>query len=328
MAEKMYTFDELFTIFSEELEKQNFSKSPKELYEPIIYTISQSGKRLRPIFTLMSCDLFGCDIRKALNQAIAIELLHNFTLVHDDIMDEAPLRHGKQTVHVKWNQNLAILAGDTMYALAYRYAMNAELDILPVLLQTFNNTALEACEGQQMDINFENKTGVSIEDYLLMIKYKTAVLFGASMRIGAVIARAPEKDVHHLYQYGLNIGMAFQLKDDLLDLYGETSSFGKKTGIDIIEGKKTYMYIMALEKADPKTREKLAHAYRKDHPDPEQKIVEVKSIFDQLNIEEITQQVIEGYLNKSLEHLDQVDRPKENKMVLEHLAKRLMFREK
>lgn len=324
----MYTFEELYTIFSEELKKQNFSKSPKELYEPIIYTISQSGKRLRPIFTLMACDLFGCDINKAMNQAIAIELLHNFTLIHDDIMDEAPVRHGQETVHMKWNQNLAILAGDTMYALAYKYALNAELNILPTLMHTFNNTALEACEGQQMDINFEKREIVSLDEYLLMIKYKTAVLFGASMHIGGIIAKAEDEDIEHLYQYGLNIGLAFQLKDDLLDLYGQTANFGKKTGIDIIEGKKTFLYIKALELADEETRKQLTHHYRNAHPDREQKIADVKNIFDQLNIEDITQKTIEDYLNNSLFHLEQVNRPKENKLILENLAKKLMFREK
>lgn len=324
----MYTFDELYTIFSEDLQKQNFNKSPKELYEPITYTISQSGKRLRPIFALMACDLFGCDINKAMSQAIAIELLHNFTLIHDDIMDEAPVRHGQKTVHVKWNQNLAILAGDTMYALAYRYALNAELEILPEVLQTFNKTALEACEGQQMDINFEKKETISLGDYLLMIQYKTAVLFGASMKIGGIIAKVQKHDIEHLYQYGLNIGMAFQLKDDLLDLYGKTANFGKKTGIDIIVGKKTYLYIKAIELADKETGAKLIHLYHKNYPNPEQKITEVKRIFDQYNIEEITQNAIEEYLNQSLYHLKQVNRPKENKQILENMAKKLMFREK
>jgi geranylgeranyl diphosphate synthase type II len=328
MADKMYTFDTLYHLFSEELKKQNFSKSPKELYEPIIYTVSQSGKRLRPIFTLMACDLFGHDISEAMNQALAIELLHNFTLIHDDIMDEAPLRHGQQTVHKKWNQNIAILAGDTMYALAYRYAMDTDSEVMSPVLQTFNNTALEACEGQQMDINFENKPKVSKEDYLLMIKYKTAVLFGASMRIGALIGRAPKEDVDHLYLYGQNIGMAFQLKDDLLDLYGDLENFGKKTGLDIIESKKTYLYVAAIEKADEETKKKLRHCYRKDHPDPDKKIAEVKAIFDALQIEKVTQDAIEYYLNQSLYHLAQVNQPAERKTILENLAKKLMFRKK
>lgn len=328
MSMKMYTFEQLYRLFSEKLKKQNFSKNPKELYEPIVYTISQSGKRLRPIFTLMACNLFNDDLYKAMNQALAIELLHNFTLIHDDIMDEAPLRHGQQTVHEKWNKNLAILAGDTMYALAYRYAMKTDLALMPVVLETFNNTALEACEGQQMDINFENKKQVSKDDYMLMINYKTAVLFGASMRIGALVGGAPQKDVDLLYHFGQNIGMAFQLKDDLLDVYGDQERFGKQTGLDIIESKKTYLYVTAIELADEETKEKLRYCYRKDHPDKEKKIKEVKSIFDALNVEEVTQSAIEDYLVKSLYYLDKVNRPKEYKTILKDLAKQLMYRKK
>lgn len=324
----MYTFEQLYHIFSEELGKQNFTKSPKELYEPISYILSQSGKRLRPIFTLMACDLFGGDIYKSIPQALAIELLHNFTLVHDDIMDEAPLRHGQQTVHTRWNQKLAILAGDTLYALAYRYVMQSDKNILPSILETFNSTALEACEGQQMDINFESLDVVSKEDYLLMSNYKTAALFGASMRIGGIIAGAPEPDMEFLSLYGRNLGMAFQLRDDLLDVYGEQKDFGKKTGLDIIENKKTYLFVAAMEQADEETKKHLWLCYHDSKAEPEEKITKVKGIFDSLNIENITNEAIETYINQGLTSLDKVNRPEENKEVLEKLAKQMISRKK
>ncbi len=324
----MYSFEQLYQIFSEELGKQNFTKSPKELYEPIAYTLSQSGKRLRPIFTLMACDLFGGDIYQSIPQALAIELLHNFTLVHDDIMDEAPLRHGQETVHTRWNQKLAILAGDTLYALAYRYVMQSDKDLLPAILETFNSTALEACEGQQMDINFENLDLVSKDEYLLMSNYKTAALFGASMRIGAIIAEAPEADVDLLSQYGRNLGMAFQLRDDLLDLYGAQKDFGKKTGLDIIENKKTYLFVTAMELADDKTRDLLWSCYHDPQVEPEEKIRKVKSIFDRLGIEKVTNEAIENYIREGLDSLEKVNRPAESKVVLEKLAKKLISRNK
>ncbi len=324
----MYSFEQLYQIFSDELEKQNFTKNPKELYEPIAYTLSQSGKRLRPIFTLMACDLFGGDIYKSISQALAIELLHNFTLIHDDIMDEAPLRHGQETVHTRWNQKLAILAGDTLYALAYRYVMQSDIKYLPAILETFNNTALEACEGQQMDINFENLDVVSKDDYLMMSNYKTAALFGASMRIGAIIAGAPKEDIKLLSLYGRNLGMAFQLRDDLLDLYGEQKDFGKKTGLDIIENKKTYLFVAAMELADSETRDQLWSCYHDMQVGPDEKIAKVKGIFDRLDIETVTNEAIENYVNQSLESLDKVNRYKEDKVILEKLAKQMVSRKK
>lgn len=324
----MYTFEQLYQIFSEELGKQNFTKSPKELYEPIAYTMSQSGKRLRPIFTLMACDLFGGDIYKSIPQALAIELLHNFTLVHDDIMDEAPIRHGQETVHTRWNQKLAILAGDTLYALAYRYVMQSDKEMIPAILETFNTTALEACEGQQMDINFESLDVVSKEDYLLMSNYKTAALFGASTRIGAIIAGAPEEDTELLSQYGRNLGMAFQLRDDLLDLYGKQKDFGKKTGLDIIENKKTYLFVAAMELADEETKKHLWSCFHDPKADPEEKISKVKGIFDSLDIENATNEAIENFINQALTSLNKINRPRESKEVLEKLALQMVSRKK
>lgn len=324
----MYTYEELYKLFSKHLGKQSFSKNPKELYEPIVYSLSQCGKRLRPIFTLMACDLFEGNIQKALPQALAIELLHNFTLMHDDLMDQSPIRHGKETVFKKWNPNMAILAGDALYVLAYDYTLQADIEILPDILSTFNKTALKACEGQQLDLNFEKRKIVSLEDYIEMIRLKTALLFGASLKIGAIIARASAKDTQLIYEFGINIGLGFQLKDDLLDLYGNEKVFGKKTGQDILENKKTYLFTKATATADPKTKELLLdHFHGKELPEKE-KIRYFRKIFDTLDIEKLTNDAIYNYLDKGLEKLDRIDCPDERKQSLKNLAHTMISRKK
>ena len=323
----MYSHSELYSIFADHLQNQSFSRDPKELYEPIIYVLGQKGKRIRPILALMACDLFGEDIHKALPQATALELLHNFTLIHDDIMDQSPIRHGKETVFKKWDPNMAILAGDTLYVLAYRYATQAEPDLLPLILDTFNETALEACEGQQKDLNFEKKETVSTDEYLEMSRMKTAVLFGASLKIGATIARASSRDASLLASFGTNMGLGFQLMDDLLDLYGDEDIFGKKTGVDIIENKKTFLFVTATELADPATREKLYGYYRNTNIKPEEKIKAVTDIFNQLSIREITQNTIQAYYNSAIKQLDLIDRPEASKEALKKLAYNLIYRE-
>jgi len=322
----MYSHSELYSIFSNHLQNQSFSRDPKELYEPIIYALGQKGKRIRPILTLMACDLFGEDINKALPQATALELLHNFTLIHDDIMDRSPIRHGIETVFKKWDPNMAILAGDTLYVLAYRYATQAEPDLLPSILDTFNETALEACEGQQKDLNFEKKEIVSTDEYLEMSRLKTAVLFGASLKIGAIIARASSRDASLLAGFGTNMGLGFQLMDDLLDLYGDEEIFGKKTGVDIIENKKTFLFVTAIEHADPFTRKELYGYYKNTDIKPEEKIKAVTAIFNQLSIKEITQKTIRDYYNNAIKQLDLIDRPEASKEALKRLAYKLIYR--
>ncbi len=322
----MYSHSELYSIFADHLQNQSFSRDPKELYEPIIYALGQKGKRIRPILALMACDLFGEDIHKALPQATALELLHNFTLIHDDIMDQSPIRHGKKTVFKKWDPNMAILAGDTLYVLAYRYATQAEPDLLPLILDTFNETALEACEGQQKDLNFEKKETVSTDEYLEMSRMKTAVLFGASLKIGATIARASSRDASLLASFGTNMGLGFQLMDDLLDLYGDEDIFGKKTGVDIIENKKTFLFVTAIEHADPATREELYGYYRSSDIKPEEKIKAVTDIFNKLSIKEITQNTIQAYYNSAIKQLDLIDRPEASKEALKKLAYTLIYR--
>jgi len=324
----VYSYDKLYRIFSSHLEKQSFSNDPKELYEPIVYSISQCGKRLRPIFTLMACDLFEGDIEKALPQALAIELLHNFTLIHDDLMDQSPIRHGKETVFKKWNPKLAILAGDALFVLAYNYTLESEVYQLPEILKIFNKTALQACEGQQLDLNFEQRKNVSLDDYLEMIRLKTAVLFGASLKIGALIAGASDKNMQLIYDFGINVGMGFQLKDDLLDLYGNEEVFGKKTGQDILENKKTYLFLNALATADTQTKGILLDYFHEKELSEEEKIQSFRKIFDELDVEKMTNEAICSYLDKGMKKLDAIELPEERKQPLRDLAQTTMNRKK
>ncbi len=325
----MYTYEELYTLFSEHLDKQSFSHNPKELYEPIVYSLSQCGKRLRPVFTLMACDLFGGDIQAALPQALAIELLHNFTLIHDDLMDQSPIRHGQETVFKKWNPKLAILSGDALFVLAYTYILQTtETNRLPDILNIFNTTALQACEGQQLDLNFENQKEVTLDDYLEMIRLKTAVLFAASLQLGALLAGASPENRALIYDFGINVGLGFQLKDDLLDLYGNEKTFGKRTGQDIIENKKTYLFVKAMATADPKTRGILLDYFHEKKLPAEEKITAFRKIFDALDIERLTNEAIARYMKKGLEKLEAIDVAPERKIPLRELALKMVKREK
>jgi len=305
----------------------DFQKEPPELYDPIAYTMNQGGKRLRPLLTLLACDLFGGNIEKALYPALSIEVFHNFTLVHDDIMDKAPLRRGKETVFKKWNPDIAILAGDTMFALAYTYALKTDAEIVPEILTVFSKAAIEVCEGQQYDMNFEQLQSVSIEDYINMIRLKTAVLLGASLEIGAICARANTEDVRNLYNFGIELGIAFQLKDDLLDVYGDTETFGKFKGGDIAANKKTYLFLKALEKAGPEQRDQLQYWFSQPSDrDVELKINSVKSIFDSIGVQAITEEIMTGYFERSLGFLSRVEAKTEQKKDLVEFATRLFNR--
>ena len=234
------------TNFEEYLNKKNWIREPKNLYEPIDYIIQLSGKRIRPILTLMAADILSGNFTKALPAALAVEVFHNFTLVHDDIMDDAPLRRGKKTVHEKWDLNRGILSGDAMLILAYQYFENYPPTVFQKLAILFSKTAIEVCDGQQLDIDFETRKEVTISEYLNMIRLKTSVLVAAALKMGAIVAEASEKNADLLYEYGLNLGLAFQLQDDYLDTFGDPETFGKQVGGDIIENKKTFLYIKAM----------------------------------------------------------------------------------
>jgi geranylgeranyl diphosphate synthase, type II len=299
---------------------------PADLYNPISYTLELGGKRLRPLLVLASCQMFGGEISEAINPAIGIELFHNFTLLHDDIMDEAPLRRGKETVYKKWNSNVAILAGDTMFALANKYMLRTRFQAISQVVELFNQTAIEVCEGQQYDMDYEKRPEVTIPDYLEMIRLKTAVLLAASLKTGAIIAGAGAVDCDYIYQFGINIGLAFQLKDDLLDVYGIQEKFGKVSGGDIIAGKKTYLYLKALESAGAQT-EYFRKLYSSHDIESTEKVSKVKEIFNQLEIEQHTRKLIDDYYQKALHDLARISLSIEATESLREYTDGLMERE-
>ncbi|NCD43373.1 MAG: polyprenyl synthetase family protein, partial [Bacteroidia bacterium] len=246
----MHSITELASLINERIAALNINGSPRELYDPITYTLEGGGKRLRPVLMLLTCEMYGGKTEEALCPALGIEIFHNFTLLHDDIMDKAPIRRGRETVFKKWDTNVAILSGDTMFAMAYDYVRRTRADLVPEIMRVFCQTSIEVCEGQQFDMNFEVSDNTSIPDYLNMIRLKTAVALAASMQIGAAIAGAEKEEQEKIYRFGELLGMAFQLQDDLLDTYGDQLKFGKKIGGDILARKKTYIYLKALELAN------------------------------------------------------------------------------
>jgi|TARA_B100001971_G_C18252732_1_gene579565 geranylgeranyl diphosphate synthase type II len=324
----MKNYEKLIEYFEVKLNEIVYNDKPLELYSPIKYTLSFGGKRIRPVTTLMGCELFCDDYQKALPQAIAIELFHNFTLIHDDIMDIAPIRRARETVFKKWGSNIAILSGDTLFALAYQYAQQAEKDILHDILNVFNKTAIEVCEGQQFDLNFEINNNVTVDQYINMIRLKTGVLFGASLKIGALIGGAQKEDADLLYDFGVNIGLGFQLKDDLLDTFGNEGVFGKKTGGDIITNKKTFLFIKALEIADNETKEELLSLYNTSDIDPDQKVKSTQAIFTKYKVDILTGMEIDKNFIKGIESLDKIQVASEKKMYLREVAVKMIDRNK
>ncbi|MFN4854276.1 MAG: polyprenyl synthetase family protein [Bacteroidota bacterium] len=320
-------------LFQEHLEKSiaeiclaEGSKKPEHLYAPVSYILSLGGKRVRPLLTLMACDLFGGDYHEATSAAIAIEVFHNFSLLHDDIMDNAPLRRGKPTVHEKWNIPIAILSGDAMLVRAYQFLDHYKGETGDKLRKLFSTTALQVCEGQQLDMDFETEHTVTQARYLQMISQKTAVLLGASMQMGAIVAKGSDVDATHVYEFGRQLGVAFQLQDDYLDLYGQHDSFGKKPGGDIIANKKTFMVIKAIEMANRYMKEELEQWMNHPTTDPDEKVNAVKNIFDFLKIPDHTQNKIQSHSEQALKHLKLIKAPKEKKQILEEFAENLMNR--
>jgi len=321
----MHSTKELQKKVSEIFDDKNYLAEPKGLYEPIQYSLSQGGKRLRPLLALMGCSVFGGDLNKVINPAVGLEIFHNFTLLHDDIMDQAPIRRGVPSVYKKWDTNTAILSGDTMFVLAYDYVTNSDSSFLVDVLRVFNQTAREVCEGQQYDMNYETQEFVSVDDYVEMIRLKTAVLIAAALKIGAITAHAQKEDAQNIYDFGINIGLAFQLRDDLLDAFGNQKVFGKPIGNDIVTNKKTYLYIMAYELANTEQQQALDAAY--ELSDKDEKVAGVMRVFEALNIREVTEQKIEEYYQKSLAFLDAVSVSQDQKAELYRFAKGLSLRE-
>jgi geranylgeranyl diphosphate synthase type II len=316
-------YQEQFLLY---LENQKIVKEPKNLYQPIDYILQLGGKRMRPVLTLMTAEVFGANCKEALPAALAVEVFHNFSLIHDDIMDDAPLRRGKITVHEKWNVNTGILSGDAMLILAYQYFEQYEPVIFKNLAVLFSQTALEVCEGQQYDVDFETRVDVTIPEYLKMIEYKTAVLVAAAMKMGAIIAKTSEENANLIYDFGLNLGLAFQLQDDYLDAFGDPKTFGKQVGGDIIENKKTYLYLKAIEFSSKEQSEELMNLFSVQLDDNLDKIEAVKEIFNSTGASLATQKSIKYFTLKAFETLDKINISEDKKAMLKAFGENLMSR--
>lgn len=323
----MYSIQQLQNIIIEAIDGKKYPKEPAELYEPMQYMMNLGGKRLRPALLLMGCDAFGGDIYQAINPAIAIEVFHNFTLMHDDIMDNAPLRRGKTTVHEKWNSSVGILSGDAMLVEGYKLMMEVNERVLRPVLEIFNDTAIAVCEGQQLDMNFEQLAAVKIDTYINMIRLKTAVVLGGALKIGALVAGANQKDAELIYAFGEDLGIAFQLQDDILDVYGDPEKFGKQVGGDIISNKKTYLLIKALETADPEQLQELNYWLQLTNFDAVKKVSAVRNLFDQMEIREKAEQEMNRYAQRALQNLKDLPLAEMQKTQLFEFADMLLVRE-
>ena len=315
-------------LIEERLSIFNFGTEPASLYEPIRYILSLGGKRLRPVLTLMSCQLFDDQFEKAIYPALGVEVFHNFTLLHDDIMDNAPIRRGMPTVHEKWNANIAILSGDVMLVKAYDLFLKSDYADLQKMLSKFSKCAAEVCEGQQYDMNFESNDVVSELEYLEMIRLKTAVLLGFSMELGAMIGGASDLESSQLYEFGINIGLGFQLKDDLLDVYADTTKFGKQIGGDIISNKKTYLLIKALELAQGKDKSNLNFWLKQKEFNADEKVKAVIDVYNSLGIKKLSELKMNAYFDIGLQLLQDLDVDPLKKKSLEKLVLNLIDREK
>ncbi|WP_396636018.1 polyprenyl synthetase family protein [Maribacter sp. R77961] len=322
----MLSIEKYRSVFISYLESKTETKEPKNLYAPITYILKLGGKRLRPVLVLLTAQLFEKDHNDALDAALAIEVFHNFSLVHDDIMDDAPKRRGKPTVHEKWDINTGILSGDAMLIMAYQLFENYEVHIFKNLAKLFSKTALEVCEGQQYDVDFETREDVTLQEYLKMIEYKTAVLVAAAMKMGAIVAEASDKSQEEMYSFGLNLGIAFQLQDDYLDVYGDPETFGKQVGGDIIENKKTYLFIKAMEAGSTSNRKQLQDLYSIQPKETEGKVEAVKTIFTESGAAAATQEAIVNYTKKAFAVLEGLELTQEKKDILRAFGEHLMQR--
>lgn len=323
----MYGTDHYRNEFLDYLKREVHIKEPENLYSPISYILNLGGKRLRPVLTLMATEIFGGDYHKALDAALAIEVFHNFSLIHDDIMDGASLRRGKEAVHKKWGVNTGILSGDAMLISSYRFLERYDGAVFKDLVRLLSKTGIKVCEGQQHDIDFEIREDVTIPEYFKMIKYKTAVLLGAALKMGAIIAGADKPSQDLIYGYGKNLGMAFQLQDDYLDAFGNSKTFGKQVGGDILENKKTFMYLKARELANPQQLQELDHLFSITPQDPTDKISAVKSVFLESGASKCVKKEIDGFTQKAFEKLMPLKISKDKKDVLRLLGEDLMKRD-
>lgn len=305
-----------------------YERKPKSLYDPIEYVLAAGGKRIRPSFVLMAYNLFHDDVDRILPVATALETYHNYTLLHDDLMDKADMRRGRPTVHKKWDDNTAILSGDTMLVLAYEHLAKCDTKYIKPALDLFTETALEVSEGQQFDMEFETRNDVAEEEYIEMIRLKTSVLLACALKMGAVVAGASDADANALYAFGEKVGLAFQLQDDLLDVYGDPKVFGKAIGGDITSNKKTFMLINAFNRADAGTRAELERWTTATEFDPAEKIAAVTEIYNRLGIDKLAEQRIKEYFEQSRLHLDELSVSDDRKAVLREYTERMMNRKK
>ena len=315
-----------YKLIESAIKDLHFKGQPVSLYEPANYMMSLGGKRIRPILTLMSCKMFGGSLDKAIHPAISMEVFHNFTLVHDDFMDNAAMRRGKKTVHEKWDVPTAILAGDVMLVLAYKLLSESSGDKMPEMITLFNETAIKVCEGQQLDMEFQTHDEIRIDEYIEMIGLKTAALLAGCLKMGAIIAGASKKDAASVYDFGYKLGISFQIQDDLLDSFGDPKTFGKSIGGDIVENKKTFLAIKARELAPPAIRKKLDKlAIERDYV---KKVELIITIYEQLGVKHITKDLSEKYYNEALISLEKVSVPDDSKKELIRLAEELLNRVK
>jgi len=323
----MHILSHLRKVFSDYLEANQFNKAPEELYEPNNYFLSMGGKRMRPVLVLLATHLYKGKLEDALPAALAIEYFHNFSLIHDDMMDAAPLRRGQVTVHEKYGMNTAILSGDALLVYAYKYLSMVPAHLLSEVLQIFNETAIEVCEGQQLDMNFEKRDRVSEAEYLWMIRQKTSVVLAAGLKIGALIAGAGKEDAEALYQYALNLGIAFQIQDDILDCYGNAELVGKQPGGDIIQNKKTLLLIKAIEKGIQNNDNRLQQLIQTPVTDKQEKVSAVISLYEEWNIRTEVEMKRNALIDEALSHLETTTLPEEQKAVLRNLVDYLVVRE-
>lgn len=324
----MMKVEQIQSLINNYIDNQNFEGNPSELYAPISYIMSQGGKRMRPTLCLLACDMFGGNVDDCMIPAVAAEIFHNFTLVHDDIMDQAPLRRGMETVYHKWNSDIALLSGDTMLIKAFQYVLATKKEYSYEVFAELCKVALEVCEGQQFDLNFETQDNVSLDAYLEMIRLKTAVLLGSVLKIGAIVAKADAKNQKAIYDFGINLGLAFQLQDDIFDCYGDVKVFGKMTGGDISDNKKTYLYLKALELASDDDRNILKQLFAMPKGRDENKIQTVLNIYDKYDVKNIVTELMTKYYQDSLKNLDDIDLPEEKKLILRDYAAYLYTRNK
>jgi geranylgeranyl diphosphate synthase type II len=322
-----YSTEQLLDRINHEIEQLHLLKSPNELYEPIEYSLALGGKRIRPLLTLLSCNLFKDSVDEAVAPALGIEIFHNFTLLHDDLMDKSEIRRGNPTVHIKWSPNTAILSGDAMQIIAYQEVSKAPTANLAEVLSLFSKTALEVCEGQQYDMDFEQRNDVKVEEYLEMIRLKTAVLLACALKVGAIIGGASERDADLLYKFGEKIGLAFQLKDDLLDTFGDQAKFGKAIGGDIACNKKTFLLIKALELANNSDKSTVEKWLAQENFDRQEKVNAITEIYQRCGVKELCDQKINEYFREGMDALYAVDVNVLHKSELVTLSEKLMYRE-